>query len=176
MPNTTPDATEASEYYFQYINLVPREDVRFVLAAQQRAMQELFRTISDEQSTHRYAADKWSIRQVVGHLNDCERVFTFRALWFARGFDSPLPSFNQDVAAQRDASAHRLWSSLIEEFHHIRASTISFFTDLPPEAWSKRGIANEHEFTVRALAHIIAGHVNHHATILSDRYLRENAR
>jgi hypothetical protein len=172
MPSTKPALTEAPEYYFRYINLVPDEDIQSVLDTQQSETQALFHTISEERSTHRYAAGKWSIRQVVGHLNDCERVFAYRALWFARGFDSSLPSFDQDIAAQHDVSANRPWRSLIEEFHDIRASTISLFRYLPLEAWSRRGLASGCEFTVGALAYIIAGHVIHHANILRERYLR----
>lgn len=175
MPSTIPAPTEAPEYYFRYINLVPHEDVQSVLAAQQTEMQALFHRISEEQSTYRYAPDKWSIRQVVGHLNDCERLFAFRALWFARGFDSSLPSFDQEIAARHDASADRPWSSVIDEFHAIRASTLSLFRFLPPDAWSRRGMVASYEFTVRALAHIIAGHVIHHANLLKERYLRDDA-
>jgi hypothetical protein len=171
MPKTTPASAEAAPYYFRYINQVPSGDVRDVLAAQAREIQELLGRVSEEGSEHRYAPDKWSIRQVVGHVNDCERVFTFRAFWFARGFDSPLPSFDEGVAARHDASAERPLGSLLDEFHEIRASTVRLFRHLPPEAWSRRGTASGNAFTVRALAYIVAGHAAHHAAILRDRYL-----
>jgi hypothetical protein len=171
MPNTRPVMNEAPEYYWRYIHLVPHENVRSALESQHRAMQAFFRTISEERSGHRYAAGKWSIRQVVGHLNDCERLFVYRALWFARGLESALPSFDQEIASQHDASETRAWSSLVDEFDHLRLSTISFFRDLPVGAWSRVGIASGGTFTVRALAYITAGHVTHHAQILRDRYL-----
>src|SRR6266567_5693029 len=100
MTNTTtiPDRTEAAEYYFTYIDQVPRGDIRDILEVQSRETLALLGGISEEQSLHRYAPDKWSIREVVGHLNDTERLFVFRAFWFGRGFDSPLPSFDQHTA------------------------------------------------------------------------------
>jgi hypothetical protein len=173
MPNRRPAPGEADTYYFKYITLVASDDVRSVLAAQHDEMHQFFRTISEETSHRRYAPGKWSIRQVVGHMNDCERVFAFRALWFARGFVSSLPSFDQNVAAEHDMSGDRPWRSLIGEFLEIRASTLSFFNNLPVEAWSRRGTASGHEFTVRALAYITAGHVIHHTSALRGTYLAE---
>lgn len=170
----TPESSEAPEYYFKYIHLVGPGDIRSVLAVQDRDAQILFGAITDDQSRHRYAPDKWSIRQVLGHLNDCERLFAFRAFWYARGFDAPLPSFDQNVAAQHDAAADRSWSSLAAEFHEIRASTVSFFRHLPADAWMRRGTASGYEFTVRALAYIIAGHVIHHVGILRTLYLPDH--
>lgn len=127
--------------------------------------------ISDEQSLYRYAPDKWSIRQVVAHLNDCERLFLFRAFWFARGFDSPLPSFDQHVAMATAAADARPWRSHLDELRDARRATLSFYRGLPPEAWDRRGIASDSPFTVRALAHLAAGHVIHHLSIVQRRYL-----
>lgn len=166
-----PQAAEAAPYYFTYIDQVAGDDVCAILEKQLDEVMPLFRGISEEKSLHRYAPDKWSIRQVLNHLSDCERLFTFRALWFARGFDSPLPSFDQHVGvagAQADGVA---WEEHIEEFHRVRLATLSFFRNLPDEAWSRRGIASDNPFTVRALAYIAAGHVVHHVKILRDRYL-----
>jgi hypothetical protein len=169
--NVAPDRTEAAEYYFTYIDKVPGGDVCDILEAQSGETIALLGGVSETQSLHRYAPDKWSIRQVISHLNDTERLFTFRALWFARGFDSPLPSFDQNVAiAEADADA-RLLSSHLEEFRAIRAGTLALFRNLPEDAWLKRGIASGNPFTVRALAYISAGHVAHHAGILRERYL-----
>ena len=97
-----PERHEAPDYYFNYINLVPQDvDIRTTLSSQLQEMLALFEGISDQQARHRYAPDKWSIRQMLAHLNDTERVFAFRAFWFARGFEAPLPSFDQNVAAER---------------------------------------------------------------------------
>ena len=106
-------------------------------------------------------------------MNDTERLFVFRALWFARGFDSPLPSFDQDVAVSTAGADARPWRSHVEEFRVVRAATLAFFDNLPADAWTRRGIASGNPFTVRALAYISAGHVTHHTKILQERYLRD---
>ena len=168
---TAPDSTEAAQYYFTYIEQVPAGDIRGILKAQLPETVTLLEGISEDRSRHRYAPDKWSIREVVSHLNDTERLFVFRAMWFARGFDSPLPSFDQNIAiATADADARSL-ESHIEEFRGVRAGTIAFFDNLPEQAWMRRGIASDNPFSVRALAYICAGHVAHHVRILRERYL-----
>ena len=108
---------------------------------------------------------------MLGHLNDTERLFVSRAFWFARGFDTPLPSFEQEVAVAAAGAHERPWASLVEEFRTIRLATLSFFTSLPEEAWSRRGIASGNPFTVRALAYMTVGHVMHHMTIVRERYV-----
>jgi hypothetical protein len=168
---TMPDRTEAAEYYFTYIDKVGAGDICATLESQLGETVRFLRGISDERSLHRYAPDKWSIRQVIGHVNDAERLFAFRAVWFARGFDSPLPSFDQDVAVASAGSDERPWASLIDEFQTIRAASLSFFQNLPADAWMRRGIASGNPFTVRALAYIVAGHAAHHVGIVRERYL-----
>ena len=172
MPDVTiPDRTEAAEYYFTYIDQVPPGDISIILEAQQAETVQLLRGLSEERSMHRYAPDKWSIRQVVSHLNDTERLSVFRALWFARGFDTPLPSFDQNIAIDSARADDRPLSSHVREFDALRAASVAFFQGLPADAWSRRGIASGNPFTVRALAYITAGHVAHHVRILRDRYL-----
>jgi hypothetical protein len=166
-----PQATEAVPYYFIYIDQVAGEDVCTILEKQLDEVLPLFTGISAEKSLYRYAPDKWSIRQVLNHLSDCERLFTFRALWFARGFDPPLPSFDQHLAVAGALADGVAWAEHIEEFRRVRRATLSFFRNLPEEAWSRRGIASDNPFTVRALAYIVAGHVEHHVRILRQRYL-----
>ena len=167
-----PDRTEAADYYFTYIDQVGPRDIREILRAQKAETLAFLQSIDDAKSLHRYAPDKWSIREVVSHLNDTERVFVFRALWFARGFDSPLPSFDQGVAISSAAADKRSWTSHIEEFGSVREATLAFFENLPVEAWTRRGIASGNPFTVRALAYISAGHVTHHMAVLQTRYLQ----
>jgi len=167
-----PDRTEAAEYYFRYIDLVPPGAICEQLATQGEETLALLRGIDAERSLSRYAADKWSIREVINHLNDTERLFVFRAFWFARGFDSPLPSFDQNVAAAAAAADQRAWISLVEEFAAVRAATVTFFQTLPGAAWGRRGVASGNPFSVRALAFLSAGHVIHHLAILRQRYLR----
>jgi DinB superfamily len=168
---TAPDRSEAAEYYFTYIDQVEPGDIGDVLEAQVASTVALLQNISEEKSLHRYAPGKWSIREVVSHLNDTERVFAFRALWFARQFDSPLPSFDQDVALSHAGANDRLLSSHIEDFRAIRTATLTLFRNLPPDAWTRRGVASGNPVTVRALAYITAGHVTHHCRLLRERYL-----
>ena len=130
-----------------------------------------FSTILEEKSRHRYAPDKWSIRQVLNHVTDTERAFAFRALWFSRGFDAPLPSYDQQIAARGAGADAVPWSAHVEEFRRVRLATISLFKNMPAEAWMRTGIASDNRFTVRAMAFIAAGHVNHHVRILKERYL-----
>ena len=168
---TVIDRTEAAEYFFTYINQVPEGDIGRILETQEREVVQLLSGISDERSLHRYAPGKWTIREVVSHINDTERMFTFRALWFARGFDSELPSFEQDIAIRTAGANDRSYRSHVDEFRAIRAATLALFGNLPPDAWTRRGIASGNPFTVRALAHITAGHVAHHMRLLRERYL-----
>jgi hypothetical protein len=168
---TTPDRTEAAEYYFTYIDQVGPGDICAILERQADETVTFLRGIPEERSLYRYAPDKWSIRQAVGHVNDAERLFVFRAFWFARGFGDPLPSFDQNVAVVTAESDTRSWASLIEEFTTIRAATLTFFKNLPDDAWMRRGVASGNSFTVRALAYVVAGHVAHHTKVVRERYL-----
>jgi uncharacterized damage-inducible protein DinB len=166
-----PQPSEAAPYYFTYIDQVPSENALAVMERQLDECQELLSTISEDKSLHRYAVEKWSIRQVLNHLSDTERSFAFRALWFARGFDTPLPSYDQNIAAAGARADAIPWSSHLKEFERTRLATISLFGNLPPEAWMRTGIASDNRFTVRALAFLIAGHVTHHFKILRQKYL-----
>ena len=168
---TKPPRGETNDYYFTYIDKVPDGDIRDTLAAQLEPTLDLFRAITEERSQHRYGPGKWSIRDVLGHLNDAERLFVFRAFWFARGLDAPLPSFEQDAAVAAARADARTWADLVTEFETIRKATLTFFRSLPADAWERRGIASDFPFTVRALAFIVAGHLAHHVQILRERYL-----
>jgi hypothetical protein len=165
-----PRENEAATYYFTYIDRVPGDDVVGVMEAQLEVM-ALFHGISEEASLRRYAAGKWSIREVLSHINDTERVFLFRAFWFARGFDTPLPSFDQDIAIGSAHADDVPWATHVEEFRTIRLASLSFFRNLPTEAWARAGVASGYPFTVRALAYVLAGHAAHHVAILKERYL-----
>jgi uncharacterized damage-inducible protein DinB len=169
--NGRPQPDEAAPYYFTYIDQVPGENALAVIESQLEEHHQLLSTISEDKSLYRYAAEKWSIRQVVNHLSDTERAFAFRALWFARGFDTPLPGYDQTIAAAGAQADAITWSSHVEEFERTRLATISLFRNLPPESWMRTGIASDHPFTVRALSFIIAGHVTHHLKIVRQRYL-----
>jgi hypothetical protein len=169
--NARPVAGDAAPYYFTYIDRVEGNDCLAAMTAQLDEALAFFGSIPEEKSTHRYTPDKWSIRQVLSHLNDTERVFVMRAMWFARGFDTPLPSFDQNVAVN-GAEADRLpWATHVEEFRHIRPASIDFFRNLQPEAWTRRGVASGNPFTVLSLGFMVPGHVTHHIRILRERYL-----
>ncbi len=174
MPHTEtsrPEAHEAVPYYSTYIDKVPSGDIREILERQKGETRTFLEGISEEKSRHRYAAGKWSIRQVLGHVNDCERLYVFRAFWFARGFDSPLPSFEEKIAVPAARADDISWARHVEEFAAIRTATTTFFRNLPDSAWSRTGIASGNPFTVRALAWIAAGHVAHHIGLVKERYL-----
>ena len=165
-----PEPHEAAPYYFRYIDRVPGRDILRVLETQLDETVSFLAGISEERSLHRYAPEKWSIRQVWNHVNDSERVFLFRAFWFARGFDAPLPSYDQDVAAASAAAGEIAWSSHVQDFQGVRQATLTFYRNLPAPMWMRSGVASGNPFTVRALAYIIAGHVAHHRAILEREY------
>ena len=162
---------EAAPYYFKYIDRISSDDIVSAIGGQLEETIPFLRGISEEQSLHRYAAGKWSIRQVLNHVNDTEQVFLFRAFWFARGFAGPLPSFEQDISAVAARADEFSWASHIEAFQGIRGATLAFFRNLPLEAWARSGVASGSQVTVKALAYIVAGHLAHHRAVLEERYL-----
>lgn len=168
---TFPQPQEAAQYYSRYIDRARTEDILGLLETQLGEVLPILQGISEEKSLHRYGPDKWSIRQVLNHVNDTERVFLFRAYWFARGFGSPLPGMDQDVAAAAAGADGVTWASHLDELRSVRQATLTFFRNLPAEAWTRGGIASDNPFTVNALAYILAGHVSHHMAVLQERYL-----
>lgn len=174
--NRLPDTTEAPEYYFRYINRITNPDVVAELEGQLESAMSYLGTISEKRSLERYSPDKWSVREVLAHVNDCERLFLSRAFWFARGLEGALPSFEQEPAVAAAKADRNPWQGHVEEFTAIRLSSLAFFRHLPEEAWSRSGIASGHNFTVRALAYIAAGHLSHHLAVLREKYgLRDEA-
>jgi hypothetical protein len=165
-----PEPNEAAPYYFGYINRIAGDDIVSALKVQLDETLPFLRGISEDRSLHRYAPDKWSIRQMWNHVNDTERVFVFRALWFARGHDNALPSFEQDIAVRAGKADDCPWTRHVEEFREVRLATLSFFRNLPQEAWMSTGVASGNPFTVRACAYIVAGHVAHHTAVLREKY------
>jgi hypothetical protein len=165
-----PDKTEAAEYYFTYIDQVEGDDPVAVMRAQLEAWPTELGAIGEDRSLDCYEPGKWSMRQVVNHVTDTERAFAFRVLWFARGFDTPLPSYDQTIAAAGAEADRVAWAAHLEEFRHVRSATLWLFSNLPEAAWKRGGVASGNYVTVRALAFIIAGHVAHHGRILRERY------
>ncbi|MCA1578817.1 MAG: DinB family protein [Acidobacteria bacterium] len=168
---TFPQTNEAAIYYFPYIDLARTDDIVSLLKDQLADTMPFLERISEEQSLHRYGPDKWSIRELWNHVNDGERIFLGRALWFARGFKDSLPSFDQNIAVEGAGANDTPWADHVEEFRTVRLGTLSFFRNLPREAWFMTGVASDNPFTVNALAYIIAGHAAHHVNVLKERYL-----
>jgi hypothetical protein len=165
-----PEATEYADYYANYIARVPGSDILSVLESQRLQMLQLFAGRSERDGSFRYAPGKWSVKEVLGHITDTERIFTYRALRIARGDQTPLPGFEQDDFVKNGAFGQRTLASLAEEFGLVRSASVALFRSFPEEAWSRNGVASEKEVTVRALAFITAGHQMHHRIILEERY------
>jgi hypothetical protein len=165
-----PEPTEHAEFYTNYIAKVPGTDVLSVLDAQRVQMLQLFAGRSERDGSFRYAPGKWTVKEILGHISDSERVFTYRAMRIARGDQTPLPGFEQDDYVKNGAFGERTLAGLAEEFAIVRNASLALFRSFPEEAWSRRGVANGKEVTVRALAFITAGHVMHHRMILEERY------
>lgn len=165
-----PGADEHIDYYAKYIRLVPGDDVRSALESQAASTQKLLEHVTDSQGLHRYAAGKWSVKDVIGHVSDAERVFAYRALRFGRGDTTPLAGFDENqyvpVAKCDLLSMEKLRHGLAA----TRAATLALFDSLDGDALVRRGDANGHPISVRALFWIIAGHELHHVTLLRERY------
>jgi len=166
-----PDDTEYLSYYGRYIALVPEGDLVATLVAQNEGTLALLRGLSESQGGFRYAPGKWSIKELVAHLSDAERIFSARALRFARADETPLPGFEENDYVRNGAFDRFSLSDIALGFENVRRSTVSLFKLMPAEATTRRGKANNAEISVRALAYIIAGHELHHMNILRTRYL-----
>ena len=170
-PVTRPEVGEYAPYYEKYIALTREGDVIEILERQAAETLALLRGLSEEQGAARYEPGKWSVKEVVGHIIDGERVFAYRALRFARGDRTPLPGFEQDDYVRGGNFEARTFKDLIDEFEHVRRATVALLRPLGEEEWRRTGTASDNEVSVRALAHIIAGHEAHHMRILRERYL-----
>ena len=166
-----PEASEYLPYYHKYISLVQGNDLIPILESQLADTLPRLREISDQKSLHRYAPEKWSIKEVLGHLADAERIFAYRALRFGRKDGNPLPGFEQNDYVAAAGSDARPWSEMIDEFEHVRRASILLFRGFTGEAATRTGVASNGSVSVRALGYIIAGHELHHMAILRERYL-----
>jgi uncharacterized damage-inducible protein DinB len=167
-----PDATEYAPYYGKYVSLVAESDIIASLSRQLDETLALLGKISEAQADSRYAPGKWSIKELVGHIIDTERIFSYRALRFARNDKTPLNGFEQDDYIRGASFNDYTLVDLASEFAHVRRATLSLFKHLDEEAWNRTGTASDNEVSVRALAYIIAGHELHHMEILRSRYLQ----
>ncbi len=166
-----PQLGEYAPYYDRYISLIPSDDILATLRDQRRQMLLLLSGRTEADGDLRYAPEKWSLKEVLGHINDTERILSYRALRIARGDQTPIEGFEQDDYVRNGSFTQRPLADLIEDYIAVRRATISLFRNLDDPAWTRRGVANKNEVTVRALAYIIAGHELHHRRILEEKYL-----
>jgi uncharacterized damage-inducible protein DinB len=166
-----PAVTDYAQPYADYVALVPEEDILSVFDQQSAETQKLLASLDETKAAYRYAESKWSVKEVLGHVIDAERVFAYRALAIARGDTQPLPGFDENPYVVNAAFDAWKLGDLAEHYALVRRSTIVLFRNFPDEAWDRRGTASEYPITVRALAWIMAGHERHHVKVLRERYL-----
>ena len=165
-----PRDEEYAEFYRGYVGLVPEDDVLAVLAGQPKALRDLIARVPADRETFRYGPGKWSIREVIGHIGDAERVFGYRAFCISRGEQASLPAFDENTYIEESGYDRRAASELVEVFASLRFANLADLRVIGPDVWDRVGKANRTPVSVRALAYILAGHVRHHVAILSDRY------
>ncbi|MFN8371635.1 MAG: DinB family protein [Anaerolineae bacterium] len=168
-----PNTDEYAEFYAGYVARVPDGDVLQFLREQPQRLRDLLRGVSEEQAAARPAPKEWSIKEVISHLNDGERVFSYRALRFSRGDETALPGFDQDLFVENSNSAAVPLADLLDEFAHLRAANLLLYTQFQPETLARRGTASNYPVSVRGLVYITAGHVEHHYESLRTVYLKQ---
>jgi uncharacterized damage-inducible protein DinB len=167
---TRPAPDESSVYFRRYIDRVSGEDIQEQLVAQLREVEQLFETVTDKAAMARYAEGKWSIKEVLGHLSDTERIFSYRLLRISRGDTTPLPGYDEEAYTPAGRFDERPLPMLLAEFRAVRQSTAALVEGLAADAWDRRGVANDSSISARALVYIIVGHVTHHLGVLRERY------
>jgi DinB superfamily len=170
MNRSRPNAGEYAPAAEAYVSKVAGDDVLSVLERQLAEFPRRFAAIKESDANFRYAPGKWTVKDVVGHLNDCERIFAYRALRIARSDKTPMEGFEQDDYVRAAPFAAGRLADLVDEFTHVRRATLALFRPLGEADWLRHGTANNAEVSVRALAYIIAGHLQHHAALLEERY------
>ena len=167
-----PEPGEYAPYYDRYISLIAGSDILGTLDAQRRQMMLLLSGRDEADGDIRYAPDKWNAKEVLGHVCDTERVFAYRALRIARGDQTPMEGFEQDDYVRNGPFAGAPMAEIVEDYIAVRRATLTLLRNLNEEAWTRRGVANKNEVSVRALAYIIAGHELHHRRILEEKYFK----
>lgn len=170
MTRSRPAPGDYATYAEQYVVLVSGDDILAALGNQLKQTTTLLSGRSERDGNFRYAPDKWSVKDVVGHVADTERIFAYRAMRFARGDQTPLSGFEQDDYVRGARFSERKLADVVEEYADVRRANLALFRSLHDEAWHRRGVANNSPVTVLALAYIIAGHELHHRKILEERY------
>ncbi len=166
-----PTSQEASPFYAGYINQVPGNDFVQVLKNTASSTPVLLKNLTPAQWDHQYAPDKWSIKEMILHIIDSERIFTYRALCIARGDQTPLPGFEQDDYVSMSKAAERSPESIIREYQAVRNASLELFANFDEEMFNRKGTASQAPISVLALGFIVAGHELHHLNILKERYL-----
>jgi len=167
---TRPEPGEYHDYYRTYVELVPEGDVVDTLRAAIGETMALLRGLPEARANQRYAPGKWTVKEVIAHLADTERTFTFRAFWFARGGPGELASFDQDPFVAQSFANARTLDELLDDFEAVRAATVSLYAGMPDSVTTRTGIASDCSFSVRTFPYITAGHEIHHRNQLRDRY------
>lgn len=167
-----PAPNEYDPYFATYIDKVEGDDLLGQLAAVQAATRERLCDLSEADAEHRYAAGKWSIKEVFAHLIDGERIFDARAVAFARGDRTALPGFDENAYVEASNADRRPFGEILEELEAVRVSTIALFRSFDEAELLRSGIANESRISVRALGFVIAGHELHHRAVIEERYLQ----
>lgn len=165
-----PESGEYAPYYDRYISLVATKDILATLERQLSETLSLFAGRGEPEGDLRYAPGKWSVKEVLGHLTDTERIFAYRSLRISRNDKTPMEGFEQDDYVRYGPFGHCRLADLVEEFASVRKATLLLFRRLDKAAWARQGVANRSDISVRALAYIIAGHELHHRKILRERY------
>lgn len=165
-----PESHEYGEYHRGYIDTVGAGNIIDILLNQMQDTYTLINSLSTKQALHRYAEDKWTVKEVIGHIIDCERIFACRCLCFSRGNSVKLPGFDQDEYVRNGNFNSRSLQSLGNEYYSLRNSNVHLFRSFSGETLTREGIADEYTFTVRSIPFIIAGHERHHLNILKSRY------
>ncbi|MFB5265830.1 DinB family protein [Paenibacillus enshidis] len=165
------NANESRPFFTNYINQVPEGNIIEILAAQIEETLSILQPLNEEQANFKYASGKWSIKEVVGHITDNERVWTYRLLRIARGDNLVYPGYEQNQFVKEAQFDHVPFKDLLEEFESLRKSTVFMLKGLPAEAWQRQGVLNQDPLTAKQAAYVIAGHEIHHQTILKERYL-----
>ena len=165
-----PQSDEYAPYYEKYVSLITSEDIVGTLGAQRMQMAQLLGARSERDGNFRYAPEKWTVKEVIGHVSDAERVFAYRLLRIARGDTTPLASFEQDNYIATGAFGERTLADMAAELAAVRGATMALVESLPSQAWMRRGTASNNPVSARALAYIIAGHELHHKKILEEKY------
>lgn len=166
-----PANEEYPAYFGTYINLVPDGDLNDILLKQLDETISLLSDITETQENYRYALGKWTLKEVIGHITDTERIMSYRLLHIARGDTTPLAGYDDEQYVKVASFTSRSLSDLLEDFIAVRRSTLSLVRGLSEDAWARKGFANNSEISVRALAYIIAGHELHHVKIIKEKYL-----